>query len=122
MLSQIKHAKGRILGKNSHNHYGTSLLYSFHKAPYTAFHTGHLKSHLIPFIAEDFPNSILKGCFGNIERILNSALAGYIQTMVTHVCNQNLFRASRYYRLSDQIADGTSPGHYYILSLKVSGP
>lgn len=116
VFAQVKHAKGWVFGKDSHDHDVATLLDGLHQRAYRNLYASHFKAYLITFFAEEFLGSCLEGLLGDVERMLDATLAGFVQTQVAHVGDQYVLGATGDTELGDEVADGSSTAHHYILA------
>ena len=119
MLAQIEHAEGWVFGKDRHNHDVATFLDGLHERTDGNFYTCYFKTYLIAFFAEEFLGCLLQGLLGDVEGMLDAALASLSQAEVAYIGNQHIFGATGNTELGYEVADGSCTAHYYIFTLHV---
>lgn len=119
MLAQIEHAEGWVLGKDCHNHDVATFLDGLHQRTDGNFYTCYLETYLIAFLTEEFLGCLLQGLLGDVEGMLDAALASLSQAEVAYIGNEYILGATGNAELGYEVADGSCTAHYYILTLHV---
>ena len=107
MLAQIEHAEGWVLGKDSHNHDVATFLDGLHQRTDGNFYTCYLETYLIAFFTEEFLGSLLQGLLGDVEGMLDAALASLSQAEVAYIGNEYILGATGNAELGYEVADGS---------------